>query len=150
MQLGGALMAFGNRSEGSFVRLTQGKEAPNRVTWGEFDRKALVRLPVVVRTAAGEVVSPPTVEFRLPDGSAHPHLLMAGLAQALMLGRETPEREALLERTRSNGGGAVAAVPVPRTFTAIADALAAHRAVLTAGGVFPAQVLDAVEATLRA
>ncbi|HEX6974443.1 MAG TPA: glutamine synthetase beta-grasp domain-containing protein, partial [Vicinamibacterales bacterium] len=31
---GGALMAFGNRSRDSFVRLSQGKEAPGNVTWG--------------------------------------------------------------------------------------------------------------------
>ncbi|TNF38421.1 MAG: glutamine synthetase [Deltaproteobacteria bacterium] len=148
VQLGGALMAFGNRSPGSFTRLSQGKEAPNRVTWGEFDRKALVRLPIVVRTDAGEVVTPPTVEFRLPDGSAHPHLLMAGLAQALMLGRTTPYRATLLERTRS--GRDAVATPVPTTFSAIADALDAHREVLGAGGVFPPHVLAAVGATLRA
>jgi len=29
----GALMAFGNREPGSFVRLKQGKEAPTAVTW---------------------------------------------------------------------------------------------------------------------
>jgi len=147
VQLGGALMAFGNRSPGSFTRLTQGKEAPNRVTWGEFDRKALVRLPIVVRTDDGEVVTPPTVALRLPDGSAHPHLLMAGLAQALMLGRETPYRATLLERTRS-GADAVAS-PVPTTFAAIAEAVTAHREVLGAGGVFPPHVLDAVIGALR-
>jgi glutamine synthetase len=47
VQLGEALMAFGNRVEDSFARLVQGKEAPNTIVWGEFDRNALVRLPVV-------------------------------------------------------------------------------------------------------
>lgn len=29
-------------------------------------------------------MSATTIEFRLPDGSAHPHLLLAGVAQALV------------------------------------------------------------------
>ena len=144
VQLGGALMAFGNREDGSFVRLTQGKEAPNTICWGEFDRKALVRLPITVTTAAGETVAPPTVEFRLPDGSAHPHLLMAGLAQAMLHGRATPERRAVLELTRSGRSAASTAAAVPRSFTAIAAELRRHRAALEAGGVFPPHVLDAV------
>ncbi|MBU0690779.1 glutamine synthetase, partial [bacterium] len=44
LKYGGALMAFGNRKPGSFLRLFQGKEAPTGVTWGRFNRKALVRL----------------------------------------------------------------------------------------------------------
>ena len=83
VEAGGALMAFGNRSLGSFVRLTQGKEAPNTVFWGEFNRKALVRLPLVATTEENRRVGVPTVEFRLPDGSAHPYLLLAGIAQAM-------------------------------------------------------------------
>ncbi len=82
--MGGALMAFGNRTEGSLIRLTQAKEAPNAIVWGEFDRSALVRLPIVARTEDGRPVSPPTIEFRLPDGSAHPHLLLAGVAQVMV------------------------------------------------------------------
>ena len=143
VQLGGALMAFGNRSEGSFLRLTQGKEAPNAICWGEFDRKALVRLPITVTTATGEVVSAPTVEFRLPDGSAHPHLLLAGLAQALLHGRACAGRDDLLELTRSDRGASTVAAQVPRSFAAIADELRRHRGALEAGGVFPPHVLDA-------
>jgi glutamine synthetase len=44
---GAALMAFGNRSRDSFVRLGQGKEAPGAVTWGRYNRRALVRIPIV-------------------------------------------------------------------------------------------------------
>ncbi len=35
VQMGAALMAFGNRATGSLTRLTQAKEAPNRISWGE-------------------------------------------------------------------------------------------------------------------
>lgn len=146
VQLGDGLMAFGNRKVGSFVRLRQGKEAPNTVVWGEFDRKALIRLPVLVTGPRGEVVSPPTVEFRLPDGSAHPHLLLAGIAQAMMMGRETESLDALLEATSTaRGAGAQAdARAIPTGFGEIARAVASNRQTLEAGGVFPSHVLDRI------
>ena len=59
------------------------KMAPHAIVWGEYDRSALVRLPMNATTEDGRVVSPPTIEFRLPDGSAHPHLVLAGAAQAM-------------------------------------------------------------------
>ncbi len=143
VQFGGALMAFGNRAEESFVRIGQAKEAPSSVKWGEYDRSALVRLPVVATDGDGRLVSPPTIEFRLPDGSAHPHLLLAGMAQAMVEGRATPDLDALLESTAAskgaNGGGAA----VPRSFAEVGEALARHRAVFERGGVFPPVLVDA-------
>lgn len=149
-QLGGALMAFGNRTEGSFVRLTQGKEAPNTVVWGEFNRQALIRLPVTATTPAGRFVSPPTIEFRLPDGSAHPHWLLAGVAQALLLGRSLPDLEDVLERTsasttRDQGTGGAS---VPRSFSEVAAALETHRATLEADGIFPTSLIDKMIETI--
>jgi glutamine synthetase len=84
---GAAMMAFGNRSRDSFVRLSQGKEAPSAVTWGRYNRKALVRIPIIPTDVDGRATSPGTIEFRLPDGSAHPHLLLAAVAQAFVDGR---------------------------------------------------------------
>jgi glutamine synthetase len=149
---GGSLMAFGNRAEGAFVRLGQAKEAPNAIRWGEFDRSALVRLPIVATDASGRTVSPPTIEFRLPDGSAHPHLLLAGVAQAMVRGRGTSDLGALIEATdaarlsASSGAGA----PVPRGFDEVAAVLRAQRDVFEAGGVFPPVLLDSVMAVLEA
>ncbi len=143
VQFGGALMAFGNRADASFVRLSQAKEAPNSVRWGECDRGALVRLPVVAADREGRRVSPPTVEFRLPDGSAHPHLLLAGVAQAMVKGRATADLGALLEATATSGGAGGVAAGVPRTFGEVGAELARHRAVFEAGGVFPGVLLDA-------
>lgn len=151
VQLGGALMAFGNRVPDSFVRLRQGKEAPNVVTWGRRDRKALIRIPVVARDGDGAWVSPPTVEFRLPDGSAHQHLLLAGIAQAVLVGKATEDLPALLERTsshrvRESGDGAAA---VPGSLAEVGDELARGRAALEAGSVFPPELLDRVIGGLR-
>ncbi len=152
VQMGGALMAFGNRVEGSFVRIRQAKEAPSTIVWGDYDRQALIRLPVVATDGTGRVVTPATVEFRLPDGSALPHLLLAGAALAMIKGRDTEELEDLLQRTsaeqaRQGKGGR--AERVPRDFYEVADALTRYRDILESGGTFPSTLLDKFVAGLR-
>ncbi|MCX6549920.1 MAG: glutamine synthetase [Acidobacteria bacterium] len=148
---GAALMAFGNRSRDSFVRLSQGKEAPSNVTWGRYNRKALVRIPIIPTDEHGRATAPGTIEFRLPDGSAHPHLLLAGIAQAFVAGHGMTDVDVRLERTAVTAQGHVTADNrVPLTFIEIADALTACRGVLEAGGVFSANMLDRVTTLLRA
>lgn len=153
VQLGGALMAFGNRVEGSFLRIRQAKEAPSTIVWGDYDRLALIRLPVVTTDETGRVVTPATVEFRLPDGSALPHLLLAGAALAMIHGRDTEELDDLLRRTsavQARAGKAGRAERVPRDFYEVADALARHRDTLELGGTFPSTLLDQFVEALRA
>ena len=137
-----ALMAFGNRTANSFVRLTQAKEAPSTVTWGRYNRKALVRIPIVARDADGRYASPETVEFRLPDGSAHPHLLLAGIAQAALAGTRIDNLETTLERTAATTLQSPYALPVPRSFAEVSEALLQHRETFEAGGVFPRHIID--------
>ena len=150
VRYGGALMAFGNRAEGSFVRLSQAMEAPNGVKWGEYDRSALVRLPVVATDPQGRAVSPPTIEFRLPDGSAHAHLLLAGVAQAMMRARSLPDLDALLAATDSSRRGAGGGAAVPRGFREVGEAMRTHRDVFEAGDVFPPVLIEAqIERLLR-
>ena len=151
VQHGGALMAFGNRVEGSFVRLTQGKEAPTSMAWGEFDRHALVRLPIVAATPDGRQVSAPTIEFRLPDGSAHPHLLLAGVTQAMIAARAGAELDALLERTASARvrQSPEGAPRLPKVRAEIATLLADSRTMLEAGGVFPPSMLELLAEGLK-
>jgi glutamine synthetase len=140
--MAGALMAFGNRSANSFIRLNQAKEAPNTVTWGRFNRKALIRLPLVATDEAGQPVHAETVEFRLPDGSAHPHLVLAGIAQALLKGKIEADIQALLARTAAEDQGYPNGYSVPRSFGEVARALAEQRASLEAGDIFPAMLID--------
>jgi glutamine synthetase len=146
-------MAFGNRNPGSFIRLSQAREAPAGVTWGAFDRHALVRIPLTTTTEQGRLVAPPTIEFRLPDGSAHPHLLLAGVAQAMLAARATPEIESLLERTASAAAkkddGARKGGRLPASFQEIADLLLANRAVLEQDGVFPPNLIEQYMGVLR-
>ncbi len=143
-------MAFGNRSRDSFVRLSQGKEAPTNVTWGRYNRKALVRIPIVPTDGARPPDGAPgTIEFRLPDGSAHPHLLLAGVAQAFVAGHAMPDVDARLERTAVTAQGPAADTRVPLTFREVADAVVGCRGVLEAGGVFAPNMLERVIALLR-
>jgi glutamine synthetase len=151
VQIGGALMAFGNRVDGSFARLVQGKEAPKTIVWGEYDRSALIRIPVVPTAADGRAVAPPTVEFRLPDGSALPHLLLAGAAQAMVLGRSLPDLDGLLRRTAASSTAVASDLSnrVPWNAIEVADALVLHRESLQAGGVFPEILVDRLVQQLR-
>ena len=148
VRLGASLMAFGNRVDGSFVRLSQGKETPRAITWGDYDRSALIRLPIVPRTADGRSVSAGTVEFRLPDGSAHPYLLLAGVAQAMLVGRSAEGLDDLIKSASAARTDALSASQVPRHPREVAEALAAGRASLESGGVFPSDLIDDMLARL--
>jgi glutamine synthetase len=152
VEYGAALMAFGNRVPDSFLRLGQGKETPHGITWGDGDRHALVRLPLWLKTADGRSVSPPTIEFRLPDGSAHPHLLLAAAAQALCAGRELKDPAALVAQAAARPSDARRAKPspLPRGAAEVGAALSAARAALEAGGVFPGELFERTLARLRA
>jgi glutamine synthetase len=141
----GALMAFGNRARTSFLRLTQAKEAPDNVTWGRYDRKALVRLPIVPADEDGHPTCPETIEFRLPDGSAHPHLLLAAVAQVMAAGRNIQGLDELLEMTAASAPRRPdGKIPVPRTFAEAAEALRQNRGILEAADVFPKNLVDRV------
>lgn len=144
VKYGAVLMAFGNRVQNSFVRLAQGKEAPTSVTWGRYNRKALVRLPIIPQDATGRAVASETVEFRLPDGSAHPHLLLAAIAQVMAAGKQLPDLSGTLTKTatdaaaKASDGGAA----IPKSFQEIGEGLERHRAVFEAGAVFPTEQVE--------
>jgi glutamine synthetase len=126
------------------MRLAQAKEAPSTITWGPYNRKALVRLPIVATDENGQSVSPETVEFRLPDGTAHPYLLLAGIAQAMAAGHSLEHLDALIEKTSAQTLHSPYAIVVPRTFAEVGEGLRQHREMLEAGGVFPRHVIDRV------
>lgn len=137
---GGALMTWGNRDSSSFVRLAQGKESPETITWGCYNRKALVRIPIQARSADGATVTPPTIEFRLPDGSVHPHLLLAGVAQAMVAAGVRGDLPALLERSEAVAGEGES---IPSDRAMMATQLKESREVFEAGGVVPPGLIDA-------
>jgi hypothetical protein len=99
----------------------------------------------------GRTVGLPTIEFRLPDGSGLPHLLLAGAALAMVRGRDTEGLDDLLLRTSTvHVGEPSAATPrVPHSFVEVADAIAACRDTLELGGTFPPDLIDLIETRLR-
>jgi glutamine synthetase len=149
VRLAGASMAFGNRSANSFIRLAQAREAPSTVTWGQFNRKALIRLPIVATDDRGHAVSAETIEFRLPDGSAHPHMVLAVVAQAMAAGHVTPDLDAVIEKTKARAEETPNGFTVPRAFREVAVALRAGRLPLEAGDVFPPRLIDRVAEALE-
>lgn len=106
LDLADALTAFGNTVPTSYLRLVPNQEAPTYICWGERNRSALVRIPLGWsgnKDMAG-VVNPgmqnnkqatinnlQTFEFRVPDGSANIHLIMAGLLVAAVHGLTMPD-----------------------------------------------------------
>jgi len=69
------LAGITNPSVNSYKRLVPGWEAPVYISWGRWNRSALLRIPV----------SPPTarrVEFRCPDASCNPYLAFAAMLAA--------------------------------------------------------------------
>ncbi len=91
-----SLTAFGNTVSSAYLRLVPHQEAPTRICWSEFNRSAMIRVPLGwgnVRHLAKRLnpqetaglddrESRQTVELRSPDGSAVVHLLLAGIVMA--------------------------------------------------------------------
>jgi len=102
LTLAPSLTAFGNTVPTSYLRLVPHQEAPTNICWGDRNRSVLVRVPLgwlnvdnMARDAnpqdkgeSSKFMDSQTVEFRCPDGSAHIHLLLAGLAVAARHGLE--------------------------------------------------------------
>ena len=141
VRYGSMLMAFGNRADSSLLRLTQAKEAPNAVTWGRYNRKALVRVPIVARDEHGSQVAPQTIEFRLPDGSTHPHLLLAGIAQAMAAAHNMVDLDLWIDQAADKGDRHANAPRIPTSPEKIRAALRNERATLEAGNVFPPELI---------
>lgn len=159
-----ALTAFGNTVPTSYLRFTDGDESPEGICWGEKDRTGLVRVPLawggdvlpgmVAHANPGSTdpvpdlaPHPQTVEFRLGDGSAAVHLLLAGMAVAARRGLTDEGSLELAERLSTADHDDFEQLPT--SCAESADALEAERALFEADGVFPAALLDAVISGLR-
>ncbi|PIE24423.1 MAG: glutamine synthetase [Planctomycetota bacterium] len=95
-----SLTAFGSTVAASYLRLVPGQEAPTKICWGYQNRASLVRVPLsfACKERLDTVVNPnesgdypqnlarPTVEYRSPDGSAFPQLLLAAVTQCAAAG----------------------------------------------------------------
>lgn len=159
-----ALSAFGNTVPTSYLRFAEGDESPEDICWGMQDRTGLVRVPLAWGgNVLGDMVAhanpgrsepipepathPQTVEFRLGDGSADVHLLLAGMAVAARRGLDDPG--SLEQAERLNAADGEDFETLPTSCAEAADVLEAEREMFETDGVFPAALIDSVLAGLR-
>jgi glutamine synthetase len=140
-----ALMALGNPSTNSYRRFGVGMAAPMSLFFGEANRSSAIRIP-----AYSENEEEQRVEYRLPDGLCNPYLTMAAQLMAGLDGvssRIDPTAEGygpydfnnytLPEEEKKKIKTA------PGTFEETLAALEKDHDFLTAGGVFPEEVIEA-------
>ncbi|OGS13671.1 MAG: glutamine synthetase [Elusimicrobia bacterium RIFOXYA2_FULL_58_8] len=170
LELAGPMTAFGNTVPTSYFRLVPHQEAPINVCWAYRNRSALVRIPLgwlnagdMVTdanpgSAAPEVQSNQTVEFRSADGSANLHFLMAGLCVAARRGFERKDAPAFagkyfVDKNIYHKEHSVLLDKLPKlpaSCWASSEALEKARGSFEARGVFTPQVIDGVVKRLRA
>ena len=172
IELAPSLTAFGNTNPTSYFRLVPHQEAPTNVCWGDCNRSVLIRVPLgwtegadmsamanpKEKAADMDTSEKQTVEMRSPDGSANVHLLMAGLAVACRKGMDMPNALEVAERTyvdvnihqKENADRLGQLKQLPDSCAASADCLESQRHVYEELGVFSPQLIDGMEAHLRA
>jgi glutamine synthetase len=159
------MTAFGNTVAASYLRLVPGQEAPTRVCWGRLNRSSLIRVPLNFVTehrmdrsmnpneegAYPESLGRPTVEYRSPDGSAFPILLLAAVALCVDEGLENEKALALARALEVHGNifspdvakAHDALEQLPQTAVAAAASLRANRSFFEERGL-PARLVDIV------
>ncbi len=171
LSLASSLTAFGNTLPISYLRLASHQEAPANICWGDRNRSVLVRVPLswlnikdMVRDAnpqeregLTELDHLQTIEFRCSDGSAHIHLLLAGLVVAARHGLEMKEALELANELYvdvdifSSGHKNIRKrLPqLPGSCWESAESLVENRGIYERNGVFPPLVIDGIVRTLR-
>lgn len=147
-----SLCAITNPSTNSFKRLVPGFEAPVTVGYATSNRSAVIRIPAYAKNPARR-----RFELRNPDATCNPYLCYAAILMAGIDGIQNridphengwgpydinlfdlpPEEKAKLHQ-------------LPATLEAALDALEQDHDYLTAGGVFPPELLNAYIARKRA
>lgn len=161
LDLADALTAFGNTVPTSYLRLVPNQEAPTYVCWGERNRSALVRIPLgwsgnkdmagIVNPGIKEKDEKPpknhqTFEFRVPDGSANVHLIMAGLLIAAVHGMEMPDALEQAESMYVEGNifhthDFKSLKQLPSSCYASAERLDSRSDIFIESGVFPRMII---------
>ncbi len=159
-----SLSAFGNTVSSAYLRLVPDQEAPTRICWSHSNRNALIRVPLAwgadpnlagqlnpqEPTAFEDPRGRQTVELRSADGSALPHLLMAGMVTAADWGLTEEGALEQAEQTRVEGNifhdEALRSrlARLPRSCVESARLLEEQRALFEEFGVFPPSIIDFV------
>jgi len=165
-----SLTAFGNTMASSYLRLVPHQEAPTRICWSASNRSALIRVPLGwagVDDLAAKLNPQQdlpyqsdqpvqTVELRSPDGSAIPHLLLAGIVTAARWGLTHPEEAGAIARAQHVTGNIFANPKLlerlPSLPVSCADSAArllTDRHLYEKEGLFPARMIDRMAALLH-
>ena len=156
-----ALTAFGNTIPTSYLRLVPNQEAPTKICWGDRNRSALVRVPLgwtgkqnmaaianpEVKVTAKNGDSRQTFEFRVPDGSANIHLILAGLIVAALHGIEMPNALELADQLYVEGN-IFRNIPsqqlqqLPASCVESAERLKSKREIFEKNGIFPERLIN--------
>jgi len=161
LDMADALTAFGNTIPTSYLRLVPNQEAPTRICWGERNRSALIRVPLgwTGKQNMAAIANPDsnvsakngdsrqTFEFRVPDGSADIHLILAGLIVASLHGIEMPNGLELADELFVEGN-IFRNIPsqhlhqLPASCVESAERLKLKREVFEKNGIFPPRLID--------
>lgn len=156
-----ALTAFGNTIPTSYLRLVPNQEAPTKICWGDRNRSALVRVPLgwtgkqnmaaianpEVKVSAKNGDSRQTFEFRVPDGSANIHLILAGLIVASLHGIQMPNALELADQLYVEGNifrnmPTQQLQQLPASCVESAERLKLKREIFEKSGIFPQRLID--------
>ncbi len=172
LDLSTSLTAFGNTIPTAYLRLVPHQEAPTYVCWGDRNRSALVRVPLGWLGGACKMLrhanplesdcdqdfsSKQTFEFRVPDGSANLHHLMAGLIVAVNHGLDMEDSLEIADRLYTPGDIFSSEYKdkladfnqLPTSCWDSAEQLDKQRAIYENNGIFPAGSIDAIINTLK-
>ena len=147
-----SLCAITNPSTNSFKRLVPGFEAPVTVGYATSNRSAVIRIPAYAKTPNMR-----RFELRNPDATCNPYFAYAAILMAGLDGVKNkidPHKNGwgpydmnlytLPEEEKKKLKG------LPTSLEQAVDALEADNDYLTAGGVFPKELIDNLIATKRA
>ncbi len=166
-----SISAFGNSVSSAYLRLVTNQEAPTQICWSEFNRSALIRVPLGWANALdlGVKVNPnqvkgynptkgsrQTVELRSPDGSAYIHLLLAAITLASKDGLTSDDSLELAEGLHvvnnvfNKKYDATGLRQLPKSCAESADFLLNDRNYYEADEIFPSSVIEFISNKLYA
>ena len=140
-----ALAAITNPTTNSYRRLVPGFEAPVYIAWSRQNRSANIRIPVNMKGA--KYASRKRLEYRTPDPSANPYLVMSAMLAAGLEGIKkksdigNPVDENIYKLTPERRK-ALGVKELPKSLNEALDALEADREFLSP--IFPHDVVDAI------
>jgi len=139
-----AMMALTNPSTNSYRRFGVGMAAPMSLFYGESNRSSAIRIPAYAENKAEA-----RVEYRLPDALCNPYLAMAAQLMAGLDGVRNnidPTTEGYgpfdFNNYTLSAEEKAKIKTAPVSLEETLDALEKDHAFLTAGGVFPEEVIE--------